>query len=157
MTLREERLAGPPELDDLDRRLVELLIEDGRRTFAELGRIVGLSVPAAKRRVDRLCELGVITGFTARVDYARLGWGIEAFTEVRYTGTTDIETITREATSVPEVQAVYTIAGDPDALFRVRVRDIPHFQRVIDSLRRSRRVTGTKTLMVISAWHRGAS
>lgn len=156
MTLRDERSAPAPELDEVDRRLVELLIEDGRRTFAELGRIVGLSVPAAKRRVDGLRELGVITGFTARVDYTRLGWGIEAFTEIRYTGTTDIETITEGAAAVPEIQSVYTVAGDPDALVRVRVRDIPHLHRVINTLRRSRRVTGTKTLMVIRAWHRGA-
>jgi DNA-binding Lrp family transcriptional regulator len=93
-------------LDDVDHRLVELLVEDGRRSFAELGRLVGLSVPAAKRRVDRLRQLGVITGFTARVDYTRLGWPVEAFVEVRYTGTTDVRTIIDGAHAIPEIQSV---------------------------------------------------
>ena len=157
MPLRDDAVPVIPELDDVDRRLIELLVEDGRRTFAELGRTVGLSVPAAKRRVDRLRELGVITGFTARVDHARLGWGIEAFTELRYTGTTNVEAILEHAAEVPEIQSVYAIAGDPDALVRVRVRDIPHFQRVIDTLRSSRKITGTKTLMVIRSWDRGGN
>jgi len=156
MSLREAPPGALPELDDVDHRLIELLVEDGRRSFAELGRIVGLSVAAAKRRVDRLRELGVITGFSARVDYGRLGWGIEAFTEVRYIGSTDVETVVANAAAIPEIQAVYVIAGDSDALVRVRVRDIPHFQRVIDTLRRSRRITGTKTLMVVASWERGA-
>jgi DNA-binding Lrp family transcriptional regulator len=140
------------EIDDLDHRILRLLREDGRRTFSEMATTVGLSVAAVKRRVDRLKELGVITGFTAKIDYAKLGWGIEAFTELRYAGTTPVSEIVRTATGVPEVQAVFTIAGDPDALIHLRVRDLGHLQQVIDSLRRAGRVTGTKTLMVLGSW-----
>ncbi|MDW6065105.1 Lrp/AsnC ligand binding domain-containing protein [Streptomyces sp. FXJ1.4098] len=57
---------------------------------------------------------------------------------------------------MPEVQAVFTIAGDPDALVHVRVRDIEHLQQVIDGLRRAGQVTGTKTLMVLGSWTRDA-
>ena len=60
------------------------------------------------------------------------------------------------ASTVPEVQAVYTIAGDPDALMHVRVRDLAHLQSVIDTLRRAGTVTGTKTLMVLGSWTREA-
>ncbi|BBJ45602.1 hypothetical protein SSPO_083200 [Streptomyces antimycoticus] len=52
------------------------------------------------------------------------------------------------------MQAVFTIAGDPDALVNVRVRDIEHLQQVIDALRRVGQVTGTKTLMVLGSWTR---
>jgi Lrp/AsnC family leucine-responsive transcriptional regulator len=140
------------EIDDLDHRILHLLREDGRRTFSEMATTIGFSVAAVKRRVDRLKELGVITGFTAKIDYAKLGWGIEAFTELRYAGTTPVSEIVRTATGVPEVQAVFTIAGDPDALIHLRVRDLGHLQQVIDSLRRAGRVTGTKTLMVLGSW-----
>jgi Lrp/AsnC family leucine-responsive transcriptional regulator len=140
------------DLDSTDRRLLELLREDGRRTFSDMAEVVGLSVAAVKRRVDRLREVGVITGFTVNIDHAKLGWGVEAFTELRYVGTTRVNEILRTAATVPEVQAVYTIAGDPDALIKVRARDMGHLQQVIDTLRHVGNVTGTKTLIVLGSW-----
>jgi hypothetical protein len=85
---------------------------------------------------------------------SKLGRPLEAFTEVRFTGSTHVDAITGTATGIPEVEAVFTIAGDPDALVWLRVRDVAHLQQVIDQLRRSGRVTGTKTLMVMGAWLR---
>ncbi|MFC8785163.1 Lrp/AsnC family transcriptional regulator [Streptomyces nigra] len=142
------------EIDDVDRQLLRMLREDGRRTFSEMAPEVGLSIAAVKRRVDRLRVSGVITGFSAQIDHSKLGWGIEAFVELTYTGTTPVGEIVRTAYKAPEVQAVFTIAGDPDALVHVRVRDIEHLQQVIDGLRRSGQVTGTKTLMVLGSWTR---
>jgi len=143
------------DVDEIDHRILALLGEDGRRTYSDMAGIVGLSVAAVKRRVDRLQEIGVITGFTVQVDHRRLGWGVEAFTELRYAGTTGVADIVATATTVPEVQAVYTIAGDPDALVQVRVRDVPHLQQVIDRLRNAGPIAGTKTLLVLGAWNRG--
>ncbi|MER7506090.1 Lrp/AsnC family transcriptional regulator [Nonomuraea pusilla] len=145
-----------PDIDDIDHQVLRLLREDGRRTFSEMAGEIGLSVAAVKRRVDRLRDLGVITGFTVQIDYAKLGWAIEAFTELRYPGTTPVSEIVRTAADVPEVQEVFTIAGDPDALIHVRVRDLGHLQQVIDRLRRAGDVTGTKTLLVLGTWTRDA-
>ncbi|MFD9894876.1 Lrp/AsnC family transcriptional regulator [Amycolatopsis sp. NPDC059027] len=139
------------EVDETDLRVLQLLREDGRRTYSEMAQEVGLSVAAVKRRVDRLRDIGVITGFTVEIDHAKLGWGIEAFTEIRYVGTTGVEEIMRNAAELPEVQTVFTIAGDPDALIHLRARDIDHLQQVIDHLRRSGAVTGTKTLMILGS------
>ncbi|WP_327350897.1 Lrp/AsnC family transcriptional regulator [Streptomyces sp. NBC_01304] len=142
------------ELDETDHRLLRLLQADGRRTFSEMAPEVGLSVAAVKRRIDRMRASGVITGFTVQVDHAKLGWGIEAFTELRYSGTTSIKDILSSTTQAPEVQAVFTIAGDLDALVHMRVRDINHLQEVIDRLRGSGKVIGTRTLMVLGSWTR---
>ncbi|EXG82805.1 Lrp/AsnC family transcriptional regulator [Cryptosporangium arvum] len=141
-------------VDDIDQELLRLLSADGRRTFSEMAGEVGLSVAAVKRRVDRLREIGVITGFTVKVDHTKLGWGIEAFTELRYAGATPVSAIITSAFAVPEVQAVYAIAGDPDALVHLRVRDIRHLQQAIDRMRRTGPVVGTKTLMVLGSWNR---
>jgi Lrp/AsnC family transcriptional regulator, leucine-responsive regulatory protein len=142
------------QVDEIDHELLRLLTADGRRTFSEMAAEVGLSVAAVKRRVDRLREVGVITGFTVKVDPAALGWAIEAFMELRYAGSTPVASIIGAATAVPEVRAVYTIAGDPDALLHLRVRDIAHLQQTIDRLRRTGAVVGTKTLMVLGSWTR---
>jgi Lrp/AsnC family transcriptional regulator, leucine-responsive regulatory protein len=140
---------GDLNLDGTDLEIVDLLVRDGRRTLADVGKVVSLSAPAVKRRMDHLVEVGVIKGFTAVVDHEKLGRPIEAFTELRFGGKTKVADIAGIARDLPEVDAVYTTAGDPDALAHLRVRDVADLTRVIDLLRRSGRITGTKTLMVL--------
>ena len=128
-----------------------LLLDDGRRSASEIGRQVGLSPAAAKRRIDRLESLGVITGYTAVLDHTKLGSDVEAFTELRFTGTTQVADIAGTVADLPELVEAFTIAGDPDALVRLRVSDLDHLKRVIDRIRRSGKVTGTKTLIVLGS------
>lgn len=72
----------PAPFDELDRQIVTALMANARTSFAEIGAAVGLSSTAVKRRVDRLRETGVITGFTATVRPSALGWRTEAYVEV---------------------------------------------------------------------------
>jgi len=142
-------------LDATDHEILTLLRDDARRTLSDIASRVTLSTAAVKRRVDRLQEAGVITGFTVQIDHAKLGWRIEAFVEVRFFGSTGVDEIVQTTTRMPEAQAVFTIAGDPDALVWLRVRDVQHLQRALDELRRSHRITATKTLIVLDSWTRG--
>ena len=136
-------------LDALDRTILELLVEDGRRSASEIGRRVGLAPSSAKRRIDRLEAIGIITGYRAVLDQAKLGSHIEAFTELRFHGATQVDEIERTVADLPELIESFTIAGDPDALVRLRVTDLDHLKRVIDKIRRTGNVTGTKTLIVL--------
>lgn len=147
-------MAGP---DDLDRQIIEILRLDGRAPLIEIGRRIGLSAPAVKRRIDRLVETGVIKGFTVLVDDAQLGLPLQAFTELRFAGDTKVAEIAQVARGMPEVQAVFTLAGDPDAVVWMRVRDTRHLTQTIDRLRRTGKVRGTKTLMVLDTWEAGSS
>jgi DNA-binding Lrp family transcriptional regulator len=144
-----------PDIDQVDERILRLLQENARRTLGDIGDRVSLSTSAVKRRVDRLEAIGVISGYRAIVDHAKLGAQIDAFAELSFAGDTEVAEIAGTARGLPEVQAVFTIAGDPDALVWIRVRDIPDLTRVIDLLRRSGKVTGTKTLIVLDAWTAG--
>ncbi len=142
------------EVDEIDRELVRLLQSNGRATLAELAGRVGLSAPAVKRRVDRLEARGVITGYSALVNHAKLGFPLQAFSELRFEGTAGVDEIARIAREIPEVEAVYTTAGDPDALALLRARDVEDLKRVIDLIRR--KGAGTKTLMVVGTSTPGA-
>lgn len=139
-------------VDATDREILALLHEDARRTLADIAAHVTLSTAAVKRRIDRLQQAGVIVGYSVRIDHAKLGWHIEAFVELRFFGTTNVDEIVQATTRMPEAQAVFTIAGDPDALVWLRARDMAHLQHTIDELRRSHRVTSTKTLIVLESW-----
>lgn len=136
-------------LDTIDERILALLVEDARRSASDIGRRVSLSPAAAKRRIDRLEASGIITGYRAVLDHAQLGRQIEAFTELRFEGSTQVDDIVRTVADLPELVEAHTIAGDPDALVHLRVTDLDHLKRVIDGIRRSGRVTGTKTLIVL--------
>ena len=115
---------------------------------------MNLSPAPVKRRIDRLEQLGVITGYTVSVDHALIGPSIEAFTELRFAGDADIDEILGAVERIPEIREVFTMAGDPDALLRIRVNDVEHLKAVVNQLRRTGRVTGTKTLMVLDRWSR---
>jgi DNA-binding Lrp family transcriptional regulator len=109
-----------------------------------------------RRRIARLEETGVITGYTITTDQAKLGSGLEAVTELRFTGDTDIQDMVDFASTQPEVEEVLTIAGDVDAIVRLHVDNVDHLQRVVNRLRRKGvGVIGTKTLIVIATWRRG--
>lgn len=141
--------------DLVDERILELLTEDGRRSASEIGRRVSLSPAAAKRRIDRLEEAGYIRGYTAILDYRKLGGQLEAFSELRFAPGTQVDDIDAAVADLPELVESFTLAGDPDALIRVRVADVDHLKRVIDRVRRGRRggakIIGTKTLIVLAS------
>lgn len=146
----------PNSIDDTDRTIVAELEADSRQTLSEIAEKVNLSAPAVKRRIDRLTETGIIRGFTVKVDQRLLGRPLEAFVELRFSGTTPVDDITELAAKIPEVDSVFTMAGDPDALLRLRVADVDHLKVAINRIRTSGRITGTKTLMVLDVWSRGS-
>jgi DNA-binding Lrp family transcriptional regulator len=142
------------DMDSTDQEILGLLEENARRTMGDIAERVALSTSAVKRRIDRMEQAGVITGYTVVVDHAKIGRPVQAFTEVRFAGTADLGEIRSTALGLPEVQAVFATAGDPDALVWIRVPDLERLGQVIELLRRSGRVTGTKTLMVLGTWTR---
>ncbi len=142
------------ELDHIDHQIIGLLRDDARRTITDIAAHVNLSTAPVKRRIDRLERLGVITGYTVTVDHALIGPSIDAFTELRFAGDADIDEILASVEQIPEIREVFTMAGDPDALLRIRVDDVEHLKAVVNRLRRTGRVTGTKTLMVLERWSR---
>jgi Lrp/AsnC family leucine-responsive transcriptional regulator len=142
------------DLDPTDHKILELLSQNARRTMADIGEKVSLSASAVTRRIERLERSGVIAGYTVVIDHRKAGRPIQAFTEVRFAGTADLQEIKETAAQLPEVQAVFTTAGDPDALVWLQVPDVERLGGVIEQLRRRGRVTGTKTLIVLDTWSR---
>lgn len=142
--------AGAGGLDDLDTQIVALLVEDARRTYADLGSRVGLSAPAVKRRIDRLRAHGAITGFTARLDPGALGWTVEGYVELYCRVSTPPETIRRAVAGFAEVVEASTISGEADALLRIMAVDMRHFERVLEQVGAQPFVARTKSVLVLS-------
>ncbi len=137
-------------LNDLDERIVHTLAEDARRSYADIGAIVGLSAPAVKRRVDRLRAEGAITGFTVRVDPAALGWETEGFIEIYCSRNTSPDAIKQGLARYPEIASASTVTGEADAVVQVFAADMRHFEQVLERIAGEPYVERTKSVLVLS-------
>lgn len=144
------RIDGNRRIDEIDRRIIAELLEDGRLSLAELGERVSLSSPAVKRRVDRLRDSGIITGFTAIVDPAALGQRTEAFVEIHCVANMSPSALRGTLLGEPEIVAAYTVTGEADALVRVRATDVSHLEAALERIRTDPSIARTKTIIVLS-------
>lgn len=109
-----------------------------------------MSVATVKRRVDRLEEIGVVQGYAAVIDTAKLGLGFEAIVEVYCAERTTPRDVLATISGLEEVLSAVTVSGEPDAVLRVQVVDVPHLERVIEDLRRRPSIVRTRTMLVLS-------
>ncbi len=150
MTISTSLSAIILRVDATDRRILSLLMEDGRRTYDDIGRRVKLSAPSVKRRVDRLRAAGALRGFTAIVDHSALGWGTEALVELFYRPGTTLDEVTRTLRDHPEVVEAWSVTGEADAIARVRTEDNADLERLIIDLQRNGLVARTRSQVVLS-------
>lgn len=141
-------------IDDTDRAILDLLRENARRPLREIAQSVGLTVAPVQRRIARLEKLGVIERYTVQINHGRIATGIEAMTELQFSHDLDLAQVLEFVAGVPEVEEVLTLAGDPDALVRIRVEGVEDLRRVVSSLRSGGAVASTKTLVVLETWTR---
>lgn len=121
------------DLDDTDRVILRALVEDATQGAGAIGRQVGLSQPAAWRRIRRLYDSGVIRGHRLELDRERLGFGVTVFLGLKLAtkGRISLEDFERAVTAIPEVQTVEHVLGFYDYRLRVVARDISDFERVL--------------------------
>jgi Lrp/AsnC family transcriptional regulator, leucine-responsive regulatory protein len=137
-------------IDDLDRKILALLTDDARRTYDDIGRQIGLSAPAVKRRVDNLRTSGALLGFTTVLDYAAQGYSIEALVHLYYVPGVMREDAAEVLQRRPEVVEAWMITGEADAIARVRTRDATSLERLLLDLKRERVVDRTRSEIVLS-------
>ncbi len=143
-------------LDTLDRRILQLLQTQGRSTYDELAQAVGLSASAVLRRVRRLEDSGVITGYVALVAPASVGLGLTAYISVRLEKHTEVhkrspmDVFSASIQTWPEVVECSALTGEMDFLLRVVVRDMAHYSRfILESLLKHPSVQDCKTSFVL--------
>lgn len=120
-------------LDDTDRAILRALSDNAALNAGEVGRRVGLSQPAAWRRIARLRRAGVLAGRRVEVDAEALGFGVTVFLGVKLAtrGRVGLEDFERAVTAIPEVQLVQHVLGLYDYRLRVVARDLADFERVL--------------------------
>ena len=120
-------------LDEIDRKLIQILQEDARMSYAELGRQVGLTTPAVIERVRKLEDSKIICGYRAEIDTARVGLPITAFIRMSIAGV-DYSHIIEVAESSNEVLECHRGTGEDSFIMKIAVSSVEHLQDVIDLL-----------------------
>src|SRR4249919_1796407 len=145
---------GELRLDRTDLALLAVLQVDGRISNSDLAERINLSASSCLRRVQRLEEGGVIAGYAALVDSARVGLGLQAFVRVQL-ARHDADAITdfsQRVNAWDEVVACHALTGDMDYLLQVVVRDLDHFSRfLLDRLLNGSGVADVNSSFVLRA------
>ncbi len=137
-------------MDAVDRQLIQALRENGRASYAELGRLVGLSGPSVTDRINRLEQAGVITGYRATVAPAALGLGATALIGIQLSDAADHDEVARLMRGLEEIEDCWFIAGDDSYMLKVRVADVDALEHTIRRLSGLDGVARTRTTVVLS-------
>jgi Lrp/AsnC family leucine-responsive transcriptional regulator len=137
-------------VDSIDRALIDKLRADGRATYADLGRHVGLSAPAVHDRVRRLEAEGVITGYHAAVAPTALGLGVSALVGILQSDAAEQDDLAARLAEVPVIEDCWFVAGDEAFVVKVRVPDVDALEHTLGVLRRIPGVGRTRTTVVLS-------
>ena len=142
-------------LSETDSRLLRILQQDGRRSYADLGADLGMAGPSAHERVKKLEARGVIRGYSASVDPVAIGLTVLAFTWVTQAPGTISLDLTPEFAAIPEVEECHYIAGEADYILKIRARSMEHLGEVVRRVQTTRHVFSTETDVVFSTGFEG--
>lgn len=139
-------------MDEIDLKIIEQLMAQGRITWSELAGILELSAPATADRVRRL-EGGVIKGYTAIVDSEAIGYSLTAFIAVTLERPEHRSAFLQRVNDLPQVQECHHVTGDDDYLLKVRCRNTKDLERLIsESLKELPGIVRTRTTVVLSTF-----
>jgi Lrp/AsnC family leucine-responsive transcriptional regulator len=140
------------DLDDLDRQVLRLLADDGRRSYTDLAKDTGLSTSAVHQRVRRLEQRGAITGYTARVDPLAAGLPLTAFVSVTPIDPAAPDDAPERLAHLEAIEACHSVAGDESYILKVRVTDPAALETLLQEIRAAAQVRTRTTVVLSTPW-----
>jgi Lrp/AsnC family transcriptional regulator, leucine-responsive regulatory protein len=141
--MSEDRVEG------VDRQICQLLADDGRMSYTELGRATGLSTSAVHQRVKRLERRGVIRGYGAAIDFAKVGLALTAFVFIRPIDPSQPDDSPDRLAAIGEIEACHSVAGDDTYVLKVRVTEPSDLESLLARIRALANVS-TRTTIALS-------
>ncbi len=137
------------QLDDVDRRIIKEYLEDARRSYREVAKRIGVAVGTVLSRIKRLEESKIIRGYSAIIDYSKLGYDITVVTEIVVSKGKLVE-VEEEVAKMPGVCAVYDVTGETDAIVIAKFKDRESLSNFTKGLLKMPHVERTNTHVVLS-------
>jgi Lrp/AsnC family leucine-responsive transcriptional regulator len=142
----------PVAVEDLDRRIVDLLARDGRMSYTDLGKTLGMSTSAVHQRVRRLEQRGVVRGYTAKVDHQALGRQLTAFISITPLDPAAPDDIPERLREVHQIEECHSVAGDENYILKVRVATPAELEELIATVRGTAHVSTRTTVVLSTPW-----
>jgi len=141
-----------PVLDDVDRTLLQLLADDGRRSFADLARDTGLSTSAVHQRVRRLEQRGAVQGYSARLDPVVAGLPMSAFVSIQPIDPAAPDDAPERLRHLVAVEACHSVAGTESYILQVRVATPAELELLLQEIRAAAAVSTRTTVVLSTPW-----
>jgi Lrp/AsnC family leucine-responsive transcriptional regulator len=142
-------------LDDTDRVILSELIRNGRASYKRLGELAALSPHAVAPRVKRLLDAGIVTAFTATIDYGAVGRGLDALIDIRLLSTAKPEAFEAAVGELPAVRELSFLTGRFDYQVRAACVDADDLDHTVRALRAAgAAVTETRIVLRTQAYRR---
>lgn len=138
-----------PDLDDVDRKLLIELLRDARTSLRRLAEEMNVSPATLHNRLNRLEQEGIIKGFTALVDYTKLGYSLTSIIMAKVDGKHLVE-FEREVSNMSNVTAVYDVIGENDVVIIAKFRDTTELDDFLKQLLKNPKVERTYTSIVLN-------
>ena len=136
------------ELDDTDRHILNLLIQDAKMPYTEIARKVNVSGGTVHVRMARLEEIGIVQGATLRLDYQKLGYGVNAFLGIYLQKSSEYTAVVNQLREIPEVVSINFTTGAYGVFARLLCRDTQHLRDVLhDRIQPIEGILRTETLI----------
>lgn len=140
------------DLDDFDRRILDVLRADARASNLDIAARVSLSHSAVSRRIRRLEETGVVRGYAARVDPVAVGETVHAFVSVHRQSHVPALDLARALAAIDDVAGCWIVSGDCDVQIEVVARDMAHFSEImLDRVQNVAGVASTRSAFILEA------
>lgn len=135
------------ELDELDEKILRMIVENARVPFLEVARACDVSGAAIHQRVQKMTTLGVVKGSEFVVDPEKIGYETCAFVGIFLTSPSTFDTVVKELQKIPEVVECYYTTGQYDLLIKVFAKNNKDLLRIIHSQLQPLGLSRTETLM----------
>ncbi|MBC8084268.1 MAG: AsnC family transcriptional regulator [Hymenobacter sp.] len=136
------------ELDDTDRKILDLLMRDAKMPYTEIARKVHVSGGTVHVRMARLEELGIVKGATLQIDYQKLGYGVNAFLGIYLLKSSVYGSVAEQLREIPEVVSIHFTTGAYGIFARIVCRDTQHLRDVLhDRMQLIEGIERTETLI----------
>jgi len=137
-------------IDNLDKRILEIMKKDSRRPFVEVANQLGVSEGTVRSRVHRMTEEEIIRGFTIKTSSKN----VKALVEIRIDVNTDTDEIAKELAKYEGVTEVFEVTGDQDIIVLVDVETSQNLNDIIERVRKYENVLSTRTRLILKEHYR---
>ncbi len=136
-------------MDDVDKQILKILKDDGREGYITIGKQIGLSEGAVRKRIKALTDSGVIRRFTVKIGVAE---GAEAIALLAVNPASPTQEVSRRIQEIHNVETVYEVTGEYDIIAVISGMNVVEVNECIEKIRRVEGIMKTNTMIVLRSW-----